>query len=259
MAAHTVVGDSAMNPSMIPFVVAISLIGVVVIYVAFHMIRKKAQTVPRVALRQGRNDAIVWLVGVVLATLGIATAIRCLYDWPLGGSVVAALGLLSAFFFVIFFGAWIRNRSKAGAVVLDCGEHPSKGLFLLNAVIWSLFTVPLSVRILVAVFHGKNDSLNGILAVAWLSCFCVYWFIMAFGRLQIRENGVWQYVALLKWDRIESYDWHGEQKRTLMLKRKTRIPFSGPSDLPVPIEHRDAVDELLRKHMVDRDGGKRSL
>ena len=76
-----------MTPYISLFVVVIPLIGVVVIYLAFRMIRKKMQSVPSVALRQGRKNAFLCLVGVVLATLGIAIAIRHRYEWSLGQSV----------------------------------------------------------------------------------------------------------------------------------------------------------------------------
>jgi len=248
-----------MKPLLIFFVVVFPLIALAVFYLTFRMVRKSIQkTVPSVALRQGRNNALVCLVGVVLVTAGITLAIRHLLEWPLGQSVFAALGLLSAFFFVVFFGAWFRSRSIAGPVVLDCGEHPTKGLFLFNAIMWSIFAVFAVVPVLVAAFGGKNGLLNPILIALWLTAFALYWFIMAFGRLQILENGIWQYAELLRWDRIEAYDWQGDQNRTLMVRTKTKMPFFGRGALPVPLEHRNAVDDLLRKYVPDCEAGDAS-
>ena len=247
-----------MKPLIIFTMVAIPLIGLVVFYLTFRMIRKNMQKMPSVALRQGRKNALVCLVGLVLAIVVITLAIRSIFDWPFGQSTFAALGLLSAFSFVAFIGAWFRSKSKAGPLVLDCGEHPTKGLFLFNAVMWSIFAALLSVGILAAAFLGQNDLLIRILVALWLATFAFYWFIMAFGRLQILENGIWIYVDLLKWDRIGSYDWLGEEKRTLMFRTKTKMPFLGRGALPVPLEHRDAVDELLRKYVPDCEVGEAS-
>ena len=72
---------------------------------------------------------------------------------------------------------------------------------------------------------------------------------MAYGRLQILENGIWQYGWLLNWDRIKSYEWQGEDNRTLMLTTNAKFPSLGKGALPVPREHRDAVDELLQKNV----------
>jgi len=247
-----------MKPLLI-FTIVFPLIGVVVFYLGFRMARKNMmQRMPSVALRQGRNNALVCLVGILLVTVGITLAITHVFEWPLGQSVFAALGLLSAFIFVVFFGAWFRSKSKAGPVVLDCGEHPTKRLFLFHAVMWSIFAVLAVVPVLVAAFGSKNGLLNPILVALWLATFALYWFIMAFGRLQILEDGIWQYVGLLKWDRIESYDWQGEEKRTLMLRTKTRWPFFGRGALPVPLEHRDAVDELLQKYVPGCEVGETS-
>ena len=68
--------------------------------------------------------------------------------------------------------------------------------------------------------------------------FGVYFLIMATGRLQIREGGIWQYWGLLRWDKIESLQWSGDF--TLLVKAKTRLPFLGRGALPIPPEQKQA-------------------
>jgi hypothetical protein len=55
-------------------------------------------------------------------------------------------------------------------------------------------------------------------------------------------------LSLLKWQKIQSYQWEGETDSTLMLQAKTKLPFLGRGALPVPIEHKDAVDELIKNY-----------
>ena len=76
---------------------------------------------------------------------------------------------------------------------------------------------------------------------------------MAFGRLQIREGGLWQYWGLLRWDKIEFYQWSGDS--TLVLKAKSHLPFLGRGALPIPPEDKQAIEELLQKLCTvwDRD------
>jgi hypothetical protein len=73
--------------------------------------------------------------------------------------------------------------------------------------------------------------------------------MMALGRLQLTENGIWQYWSLLKWDNIASYAWQGDTRPTLMLQTKSKYPILGRGALPVGPEHRDAISELLERHV----------
>ena len=91
---------------------------------------------------------------------------------------------------------------------------------------------------------GKFDTV-GILFGVTVS---IYWVIMALGRLQIREHGIWQYCGLLKWNKLEGHHWEGTGDCTLMLRAKSKLPFLGKGALPVPAEHRSAVDELIKAH-----------
>ncbi|MCF6284010.1 MAG: DUF5673 domain-containing protein [Candidatus Hydrogenedentes bacterium] len=72
---------------------------------------------------------------------------------------------------------------------------------------------------------------------------------MALGRLQIREKGLWQHWSLLKWQKIESYEWKGESDCILMIQAKTIFPFLGRGALPIPIEQKAAVEKLLQAHV----------
>ena len=108
--------------------------------------------------------------------------------------------------------------------------------------------VLLFVAILVAVFLGKKGWLTYLLLFAlYFASTTSFYLMMAFGRLQIRENGIWQYIGLVQWDRIESYDWQGEEEPKLMLEIRRRLFRQNP--LSVPLEHTDAVDELLPKYV----------
>jgi hypothetical protein len=252
-----------MNPLIIFAMVSFGLIFFLGgVYLAFRMTRKSItdmqKAVPSVALRQGRNRALVCLVVFILVTIVLTVAIRHWCQWPLGQSFQAVLGVLSVFFFVAFFQKWFRGRSRAGPLVLDCGEHLTKRLFLINAVMWSVFAVFAVAAVLVTAFLGKDDLLIRILVALWLASFAIYWFIMTFGRLQIRENGVWYYTELLNWDRIESHEWLGEPNPKLILKTRAKPPFFGRGALPLPLEYQDAVDELLRKYVPGCEMGEAS-
>jgi hypothetical protein len=89
------------------------------------------------------------------------------------------------------------------------------------------------------------ESFVGIAAPLFGVSFAVFYLIMATGRLQIRENGIWHYWGLLRWDKIGSYQWAADSTMRAKGPLSKRL-FQGA--LPVPPEHRQAVEEFLAKH-----------
>jgi len=221
-------------------------------------IENMRKAMPSAALRQGRNRGLVCLVVFILVTIVLTVAIRHWCQWTVGRSFWAVLGVFSVFFLVVFFGKSFRGRSRAGPLVLDCGEHLTKRLFLINAVMWSVFAGFAVAAVLVAAVLGEDDLLIRILVALWIASFAIYWFIMTFGRLQIRENGIWYYTELLNWERIESHEWQGGPNPKLILKTRARPPFFGCGALPLPLEYQDAVDELLGKYISGCETGETS-
>jgi hypothetical protein len=73
-----------------------------------------------------------------------------------------------------------------------------------------------------------------------------YFFVMATGRLQVRDNGIWLYSRLLRWRKIGSYHWMNES--TLLVRPKGRFSLLTQEVFPVPPEHRQAVEKLLAEH-----------
>ena len=201
------------------------------------------------AWRRGSKNFLICLVGVV-AFVGILTfAIWTIFQHTIRDSFWMAFGIFWTLIFAVFVFSWLYGKNGSGSVLLDCGPHPTRSLFLINAVLFLLMGAGGSYA-----FFANNFDKFGIVGALFGLTFSVYWVIMAFGRLQIREHGIWQYCSLLKWQMIQSYQWEGETDSTLMLQAKTRLPFLGRGALPVPIEHKDAVDELIKKcRAVDTD------
>lgn len=69
---------------------------------------------------------------------------------------------------------------------------------------------------------------------------------LAFGRLQIRESGIWSYWGLTQWRDIEAYRW--KDKSTLVLEHEGwfSLPKSG---FVVPPQHRKIFEEYLLQHV----------
>jgi hypothetical protein len=177
----------------------------------------------------------------------LAEVISSISHRSLADSFWVAFAVLWALLFVLFLGTWAYGLRTGGRVLLDCGPHPARSLFLLNA---ALFTI---MGLTAGFSMGSLSKSLPFIGPVFGVTFGVYWLIMATGRLQIREGGLWQYWALLRWEKIESLQWSGDA--TLLLKAKSRLPFLGRGALPVPPEQKQAINELLQKHcpVWDRD------
>ncbi len=73
------------------------------------------------------------------------------------------------------------------------------------------------------------------------------------GRLQVRENGLWLYSDLFRWDRLVSHHWEGENGSELHLQVKT-LPFVRKESAPllplvVPSEFKAPFEEAIQKHL----------
>lgn len=198
-----------------------------------------------VSWRRGFKNAVVCLIGLLVVTGVVAIGISTLTGQAFRASWAIAWAIIVIATAIWFFTAFLIGRRKMGAILLDCGPHSGRWLFLLNAV---LFT-----------FGGLGsgfvlDSFGRTASVLFGLSFSVYWVAMAFGRLQVVENGIWQYVGLLKWEKIKSFAWReGYANSTLMLQAKTKLPFFGRGALPVSTANRAAVNELLEKYVEQKE------
>ena len=167
--------------------------------------------------------------------------------WP---TIIMVPLVLLSLIFIIYFLGWIQSKRKKGRLVLDCGEHPQKASFVSMARMFAFASFVIVVSLLWKILTGKHNWQDDLYYFWFLSSFSAMWLVMVYGRLQILENGIWQYCALIKWNRIESYEWQGEENRKLKLKTNPKLPFWwGKGAFPVPMEHQEAVDELLQKYI----------
>ncbi len=196
------------------------------------------------AWRRGFKNAIICSVEVVVF-LGILTSvISVIFQQPMRDSFGTAFIIFLVLIFSAFVFGWLYGKKQSGSLLLDCGPHPARKLLIIYAVIFLFLGVYSSFGFFASDSHSHfvGGSLSFLL-------FSGYWLIMATGRLQIREQGIWQYWGLLKWRKIENYHWEGDTDFTLLLKVKTKFPFLARGALPVAAEHKDAIDELIKKHV----------
>lgn len=138
-----------MWPTIIVIVIAVAFFMWLFIFLRTLCTLEKRTT--KAAMRQGRKNALVFLVVLLTAILVTAHAIRFIFDRTLNESIIQAFGVLLVLSFISFFLRWFWSKSKKGRLVLDCGEHPAKGLYLFQARMLSFVTSLFFVSLLVGV------------------------------------------------------------------------------------------------------------
>ena len=192
------------------------------------------------AQSQGRKNVLICAIGSLVLWLAITTAVSYLPGRTFVGSFDLSFALLGVAIFLLFIGTWLYGLSTRGAVLLDCGPHPQRRNFVAIAAI----------SVMAALAVGSAATTSSSLLIAASPFFgiasAVYWLIVATGRLQVHENGLWIYWDLVQWRKIRSYRWAPDA--TLMFQARFR------GAVPVPQAHRKSFDILLAKHLLQAEG-----
>jgi len=188
----------------------------------------------------GFRNALICGVVFLLLWLALSAAISLAPGQAIGDSAFLVFAALSGAALLGFLGTWLFSRRSGGRVLLDCGPHLMRPLFLLNALVFLVIGLTgTSATSLCPAGWGIAGSVFAVL-------FGVYWLIMATGRLQVREDGIWAYWSLLRWNKVRFYAWADDQ--TLTIEAKSVLPFLGRGGLLVPRECQQGVDDLLQRY-----------
>ncbi|PCJ67098.1 MAG: hypothetical protein COA73_00325 [Candidatus Hydrogenedentota bacterium] len=164
-------------------------------------------------------------------------------------SVSDSFKIVMGIFFIVCFFAFFLNRiithTTSGTVLLDCGPNPNRMLFLLCSVVFGYFGFTDYYQNFVPEFM-TFEFIDLIFAIL----FPALYLSLAFGRLQIREQGIWAYWGLLKWKNLKSFEWQGTDHCTLMVQSHGHFQFLRRGALPVPLEHKAKVEELINTYRI---------
>ena len=189
-----------------------------------------ARMTPTAWVQGATNAAVCTLVLLAVVALG-GGLVAYGTGLPTRHAAAGAFGAVLVATNVAFYVGLAFDRRTRGRLLLDCGPHPMRWLFAVEG--W-LFLVG-------AIATLRYSTLIGSLLAAPALLFLVF----STGRLQIRENGLWQYWSLLRWDRVASYHWADDA--TLILRGRGLF-HSLRGALPVPPESQAEVKALLAKY-----------
>jgi hypothetical protein len=202
---------------------------------------------PKTTLEQGYKNAIF---SILITYTLIACIVGTIVYFIFNQSANATLGISIIFLWIVtylFFSyTWMNNKRKAGYILLDIMPFPNKYLFILFAC--GTIIQGILGDFSFGLLNGSPSRYVSIMIGLSLAIFC---FLIAFSRIQIRENGILIYIDLIKWEKIESFTWVFDSKKahTLKFTYKGRLPaFMRNGVLPVPIEKKAELAAILEKN-----------
>ena len=199
---------------------------------------QRAQTIPMTTTAWKRGFINLLLIGGPLYALMFVLT-HVITPWMRQGnslaSMAVAAGVLLTIMPVYAYHATI-TRQRAGAVLVDCGPVPGRGLFLFQTV----FMLGIAFWILRFGWTGLNLFLAfGFFAAA------AFFANLAFHRTQFCEHGIRTAGAAIAYDQIRVYQWVDGPTPTLNIRTGNRVPGLGRAALPIPAHHRDRVQQIL--------------
>jgi hypothetical protein len=192
------------------------------------------------ALKRGFTNAFRCGLMVVGTGLLLGGAIAVATGRERGDSLSISFALLCGLNLLIFFLTWLFGRNAGGQVLVDCGPHPARWLLLFEAGLFALMGAGGSLAL------GGSSMAPRIASAVFGLVFAMFWIVLATGRLQVKEGGLWQYTGLLPWHKVESFAWSPDS--TLQVTVKGPFALLRHGALPVPPELRHEVEKALEVH-----------
>ena len=192
---------------------------------------------------------------IVLVCLVAAIGILCLMSlMSLLSSEWVDL-VWSGFSLLISLGIWIflvirmRQIAWAGDVMMEIGRPPTG---CVNGIAGTILIIVGLGCIAGAIGNHSHDALyrwsqlfTGILLLSIAICILYLWQSI----WSIRERGIMLSSQLLAWERIKAFQWDRDKHTTLVLKVKSRFPWSRTGFVRIPVEQQEAVTELLERYI----------
>jgi len=194
------------------------------------------------AYLQGVANMLVIGVCVFGAWLAIRWLVSLISDRILAESNGIAFAIFWVGCMVALVGSWIYGLSRRGALLFDCGGHPTRWLFLVIAAAF-----------FIAGLTGSFGDGMGRWGIWFTLSFSAYWVFLGTGRLGIHEHGVWTYWVLMPWKRVKGYHWTDDG--TLIVKTSGPLSYLLRSAIPVPKECVDEFKQLFAQRVITGSAG----
>lgn len=191
----------------------------------------------------GTKNALICGAGLLIGLTAISLIMTRLSGQSFKISFSSSLDVFCLVAFIVSIVYWVRGHSLAGPLLLDCGPHRTSSHFRRTAGLGLIIGIWVFVQ---SISNGESRNFTEV--SYWLTV-SAYFFAMSYGRLQLRQNGIWQYWGLLRWKDVGSYHWEGQPLPTLVVIARRRFWISSQGAMSVPPHLKQQFDNILREHM----------
>lgn len=153
-------------------------------------------------------------------------------------------------FEVLFFGSvficflkFLYGRITGGPLLVDVGSGPLAKLFFFAIISLLLILVP---DVWTAILSG---GLERLLSRDFLyhSTLLLFNLLLFTGRIQIRQNGIWNYTELIRWDDLEAFYWDPDVPSVLVFRLRSRSGSSSGREVRIRVENEYQIDNFLKR------------
>jgi hypothetical protein len=201
------------------------------------------------AMFQGLKNAFFTFIAIDVVVGGIAIIPIYGFGQSVKEGFMITFAIIWVAIFIWFIFAWLSREQRSGKMLLDLISFPNRTLFLLSGALVLVFGA-------IGGFSYGRESMGYsrlVSTVIGLSA-GVCLILMGLGRIQIRENGILAYVDLIKWGKIESFEWVYDNQKlyTLKLKYRGRLPsILRGGAISVPADKKDRLDTFFKQYLSE--------
>ena len=228
-------------------IIILIIVGALILLGIFLGVKFGSKGIPSSAMQQGYKNALITLV-IMAAIFGLLWSVIFFgFKQSSGSSLVFSGVIIWVAIYVWVIISWLRNRNIAGKILLDLISYPNKTLALIMGVLFIILG-----------FSGTYSFMWRDFEYSWFISSLIglslgiYQIFMSFSHIRVHERGIMAYVDLVKWEKIESFEWRSgnQQAYTLKLKYKGRLPgFMREGALPAVCQILCKVAEPSRQRV----------
>lgn len=156
--------------------------------------------------------------------------------------LIVSLHICFVYELLILPATWYWRRWKAGLLLISMGKRSDKRwqlLFSLSCFGFAIFATLYYIR------YGfdARPSIGWI----WLffGSYALYSFCLGMSELQVRERGLCFDLEVIRWQRMASYTWLGNNLLLIRLKPRIPLPLIRRRLVHVPSHYKSALEEHL--------------
>ena len=170
------------------------------------------------------------------------------------------IALLAAYVLVVavWLLSWPLRRRGAGEVQLSIAKTGQDKAFIWLALLTAGGAIALTLFLIDRLTGPLTTSIglvSGIVQILFLWTIPLFFLLLSFSHLEIRENGLAYLFAWQPWERVTAFGWDDDKPNTLLFKLEPRSPISRRyMAMTIPADQIETTDRILERYLIEDEG-----